>query len=134
MIEASHPHRFAGDNVYVAIDGQQVGAQKAVVEILASRKISRWDDLIDYAIQIWLEIWLDTPNFHRLMALKKNEGYHVTIGPEGNATGMPKHAQKCILTNQPQIVDQRKGRALFRLDLIQAEGPEVNVFFGGVFE
>lgn len=134
MIEASYPHRFSGENVYVAIDGKEVGSLRTAVEILTSRRISRWDDLVDYAIQIWLDIPLDSPSFERVMALKRNEVYHLTLGPKGSDPGMPKHAQKCILTNQPTVEDERKGRAFICLNLIQSEGPEVSLFFGGVFE
>jgi len=57
----------------------------------------------------------------------------ITYGPEGNATGKPKHVQSFIITGTPHEVTVEKSRVILTASMEGAATPTTDMFSGGVW-
>lgn len=135
--------RFNGNNQYIAIDGTAIIAQWKETELVPSIEaidttqgvgqthLQRNEGLKDNSIT--LVVGYDPDSIQALLALLRPGIHTVIIGPEGSATGKPKHEQSFIFTEAPMKQDVKKGEVVFTISGVGADAPVVDFFNGGVF-
>lgn len=123
------------NNAYLAIDGVDVsGLFTDAIELemtvdteditrgAGATHKQRAAKLIDGKIKF--VIGYDTDSASTYIARMKPGQYVITYGPQGNATGMPKHEGAYIVTSVKGInTDIQKTKKVFEIDAEQADKP-----------
>lgn len=80
-----------------------------------------------------MQIAYDSTNVATILPLIEVGTHTLTYGPEGSATGKPKHVQSIIITGAPHTVAVSKDMVVFDVSFEAAAAPTVDMFNGGVW-
>jgi len=134
---------FNNNTAYIDIDGVQVDAyfvsfslepSMETVDVTAGSGTAhreRNEGLKDTKAQ--LVIIYDTALASTHLPLMEVGTHTITYGPEGNATGKPKHVQSFIITGTPHEVTVEKSRVILTASMEGAATPTTDMFSGGVW-
>lgn len=135
--------RYNGNNIYLAIDGNVVGSQFKTVNLEPSIEavdmtrgagtthMMRNEGLRDTTISMTLGY--DTDLVPTWLTLLRPGEHTVEFGPEGSATGKPRHQQKFIFTSAPLEIDVTKQEVVFDISGDGADAPIFDMFAGATF-
>lgn len=134
---------YNGNNIYLVIDGMEVQSQFKSVSLEPSIEsvdttrgagathMMRNEGLRDTSISF--SLGYDTDLVPTWLP-KLRPGLHtIVFGPEGNATGKPKHQQDFITTAAPLEVTVEKGEVVFDVSGEGAAAPVFDMFAGATF-
>lgn len=135
--------RYNGNNIFLSIDGTVISSNWKEIEFtpsmeaidttqgVARKHLQRSEGLNDTAMTII--VGYDKDNIQAQFALIKPGIHHIVFGPEGSATGQPRHEQSFIVTEAPFGQDVKKKEVAFTLSCEGADEPVVDMHNGGVF-
>ena len=136
---------LAGNVVFVSLDGVDVSAYWTEHDLDAGgtshvktagsgrSHVQRAPGLKDYKLTLTLA-YNDTDRANYVAKLKPQQVYQVVFGPEGNASGKPKHDQSMVLDNTSGLkgnVDKKP--VFFKLKFSGADEPISDFYDNAVF-
>jgi len=135
--------RYNGNGIYLAIDGNVVHSQFKTVNLEPSIEavdmtrgsgtthMMRNEGLKDTTISITLGY--DTDLVPTWFTLLKPGRHTVEFGPEGNASGKPRHLQDFIFTGAPLEISVEKEEVVFDISGDGADAPTYDMYNGATF-
>lgn len=139
---------WVSDNMYIEISGGNLGAP---VQVQARWKKFKLEGTVDpiettrgpaqkhkafkpgmheYPMEITLGI--DDASIYP-DELRLDQIYTITVGPNGNTSGEPKHIQTFFLASMPIEIETGRGERVYATKWKQEAAPTTDIFEGGVW-
>lgn len=134
---------YNDNNAYIAIDGTQLDTyfvsfsyEPTIEEVdVTAGSGADWrernEGLKDSSAT--LVVVYDISYAATMLPLVEVGTHTITYGPEGNATGKPKHVQSMIITGTPHETTVEKTRVILTASMVGAAAPSTDMFSGGVW-
>jgi hypothetical protein len=134
---------YNGNDAYISIDGTSLATyfvslsyepSLETVDVTAGSSTTwreRAEGLKDASAT--LTVVYDVAYAATMLPLVEVGTHSIIYGPEGSATGKPKHAQSFIITSVPHEVNVEKSRVALTCSMEAAAAPTTDMFSGGVW-
>lgn len=135
--------QFNGNGYYVDIDGTDISSYVIMaklepsvetVDVTAGASTTHRErnaGLKDYSFS--MDVGYDDSAASTIIPLIKPGVHTVTYGPEGNATGKPKHVGSFIFEGASHEVNVAKNFVIFSVSATAAGAPTTDMYEGGVW-
>jgi hypothetical protein len=135
---------YNGNGIYLSINGivtasdafKSVDIKPKIDTVDTTRgagatHVQRSTGLDDFDISI--DIGYEIETIQTQLQFLRPGRYTVIFGPEGNASGKPRHQQDFIFTESPLKIEVKKSEVVFAMKGTAAAAPVFNMYAGATF-